>query len=236
MEPVRTGCARRCDAACRPATLADRPVRPVEPAPARAGRRRDDGGGGTGGGTGAGRPAYGATATPRGAGGHRVGRHADGRHPARRPRGRDPARRPPILPRRCRRALGGGGRQRYAVRRASHPFLVEPLRGVGRQAGSDRPGRRVRIRRDPSACPRPLPRPADRRRTPSGDVAVSRPGAVDRPRQPGRPAPQWWPCRPQRKPRARDTGTAYAGRADRLCTGGRHRTRPRADRLDGCRP
>ena len=89
------------------------------------------------------------------------------------------------------RGLRGGRRrtrqQRAAdlhpVRRAAGALLVQPLRGLGRQAARGRPGRRLRGRRDPPTCARPLRGPAARRRAPSGDAAVPGPGAVDRPAQ-----------------------------------------------------
>ena len=170
MEPVRAGRARRCGAAGRSETLAGRPVRSLEPAPARAGRHRDERRGGAGGRAGPQRTAHGPAGTP---GGHdRRRRHADGGRPARQLRGADPARRPPILPRwRCRPDRGCGG-QRHALRRTPHPFLVEPFRGIGGQAGGDRPCRRLRIRRDPPACPGAFPRPAAGGRASSGDAAI----------------------------------------------------------------
>ena len=100
-------------------------------------------------------------------------------------------------------------------------------------------GRRLRGRRHPPARAGPLRGPAARRRAPSGDAAVPRPGAVDRPGQlrrgRARSDRQQRSAWPQREPRARDPGAAHARRAQRLHAGRRHRVRARAHRLDARR-
>ena len=82
-------------------------------------------------------------------------------------------------------------------------------------------------------------RHAARGRAASGDAALSRPGAVDRPRfarRPCSPHARQQAARPQRESRPRNHGAAHARRAHRLQPGRRHRIRAGADRLDGRRP
>ena len=141
----------------------------------------------------------------------------------------------------ARRVRGGGRRahrQRaadaHALRRAAGALLVQPLRGVGRQAAGG--GLAGGFEAD-AIRPHVLGRFEDLLlaavRHPAMLLYLDQAQSIG----PGsRPAARRGaaaaPPRPQREPGARDPGTAHAGRAQRLHAGRRDRIRARAHRLD----
>ena len=139
-------------------------------------------------------------------------------------------RHPEDLPRRGAGAAAARGHRRLRVYRTAGGVLVQSflhLRQQGR-IGAD-VGGLVRARGDPPACARTLRRHAQGGRAASGDAFFPRQPAIARAGLARRAEPQ---ARPQRKPRARNHGAAYAGCRRRLLPGRCDLARAHHHRLD----